>query len=72
MLQFLIKDLSEINIESIFKVKDFTSVNNKDVAFYTKFFETNIFKEFLRRKYLFRDCDKYDILCFDETISGKK
>ena len=69
---FLIKDLSEINIESIFKVKDFTSVNNKDVAFYTKFFETNIFKEFLRRKYLFRDCDKYDILCFDETISGKK
>jgi hypothetical protein len=69
---FLTKDLSEINIESIFKVKDFTSVNNKDVAFYAKFFETNIFKEFLRRKYLFRDCDKYDILCFDETISAKK
>jgi len=69
---FLTKDLSEINIESIFKVKDFTNVNTKDVAFYVKFFDTNIFKEFLRRKYLFRDCDKYDILCFDETISAKK
>ena len=70
--QFLTKDLSDINIENVYKVKDFLSVNNKDVPFYTKFFETNIFKEFLRRKYLFRDCDKYQILNFDETISSKK
>ena len=71
-LQFLTKDLDDIKIESIFNVKAFISVNTKDVAFYTKFFETNIFKEFLRRKYLFRDCDKYEILCFDETISSKR
>ena len=70
--QFLTKDLDNINIESVYKVKDFINVNNKDVAFYTKFFETNIFKEFLRKKYLFRDCDKYEILCFDETISSKR
>ena len=70
--QFLTKDLNDINIESIFNVKGFISVNNKDVPFYTKFFETNVFKEFLRRKYLFKDCDKYEILCFDETISLKR
>ena len=64
--------MNDINIESIYKVKDFINVNTKDVAFYTKFFETNIFKEFLRRKYLFRECDKYQILCFDETISLKR
>ena len=70
--QFLTKDLNDIKTETIYKVKDFISANNKDAAFYTKFFETNIFKEFLRRKYLFKDCDKYEILCFDETISSKR
>ena len=70
--QFLTKDLNDIKTETIYKIKDFINANNKDVAFYTKFFETNIFKEFLRRKYLFRDCDKYEILCFDETISSKR
>ena len=70
--ELLTKDLKDINIETLFNVKGFINVNNKDNSFYIKFFETNIFKEFLKRKYLFKDCDKYSILYFDETISTKK
>jgi len=71
--QLLCKDLKDINIENLFNVKGFISLNNNnDNAFYVRFFETNIFKEFLKRKYLFKDCDKYTILDFDESISAKK
>ena len=70
--ELLTKDLQDINIETLFDVKGFINVNNKDNSFYIKFFETKMFKEFLKRKYLFRDCDKYTILHFDEAISAKK
>ena len=70
--EFLTKDLQNINIDNLFNIRGFLGVYNKDNTFYTKFFETNTFKEFLRRKYLFRNCDKYEILLFDETISSKK
>ena len=70
--ELLSKDLKDINAENLFDVKGFLNLNNKDNNFYIKFFETNIFKDFLRRKYLFRECDKYSILHFDEAISAKK
>ena len=70
--ELLTKDLKDINIETLFNVKGFLNVNNKDNTFYIKFFETNMFKEFLKRKYLFKNCDKYTILHFDEAISSKK
>ena len=70
--ELLTKDLKDINIDSLFNVKGFMNLNYKDNTFFIKFVETNIFKEFLKRKYLFKDCDKYDILCFDEAISVKK
>ena len=70
--ELLTKDLKDINIETLFNVKGFININNKDNSFYIKFFETKMFKEFLKRKYLFRECDKYSILCFDEEISTKK
>lgn len=70
--ELLTKDLKDINVETLFNVKGFISANNKDNGFFMKFFETNIFKEFIKRKYLFKDCDRYSILCFDEAISAKK
>ena len=70
--ELLTKDLKDINIETLFNVKGFININNKDNTFYIKFFETKMFKEFLKRKYLFRECDKYSILFFDESISTKK
>ena len=70
--ELLTKELKDINIESLFNVKGFINLNNKDNTFYIKFFETKMFKEFLKRKYLFRECDKYTILYFDEAISTKK
>ena len=70
--ELLCKDLKDINIESLYDVKGFINDNNKDNIFYVKFFETNMFKEFLKRKYLFKECDKYTILHFDESISSKK
>ena len=70
--ELLSKELKDINIETLFNVKGFINVNNKDNTFYVKFFETNIFKDFLKRKYLFRDSDKYSILYFDEIISLKR
>ena len=68
----LSKDLKDISAEILFDVKGFVNLNNKDTNFFLKFFETNIFKDFLKRKYLFRECDKYTILHFDEAISAKK
>ena len=68
----LTKDLKDINIVTLFNVKEFINANKKDNTFYVKFLETNIFKEFLKRKYLFRDSDKYSILYFDEIIAIKK
>jgi hypothetical protein len=65
-------DLKDINIETLYNVKGFISANNKDNSFFIKFFETNMFKDYLKRKYLFRECDKYTILNFDEAISAKK
>ena len=67
----LTKDLQNLNVESLFNVKGFIN-ENKDSNFFEKFFETNMFKDFLRRKYLFKESDKYNILCFDEAISAKK
>ena len=69
--ELLTRELQSINIDNLFNVKGFTSDNSKD-TFYAKFFETNIFKDFLKRKYLFKNCDKYDIINFDEEIALKK
>ena len=67
------KELKDISVESLFNIKGFISANSgKDTSFYTKFFETNMFKHFLYRKYMNRDIDRLSILFFDETICAKK
>jgi transcription elongation factor Elf1 len=70
---FFKKDLKKIKIEEIFKVKQFKDkeIEKKDdPTFYEAFFDTNLFKNFLFRKY--RNNDKPSILLFDETIIMKK
>ena len=70
---FFKKDLKKINIEEIFKAKQFIDKEidkNDDSTFYETLFETNLFKNFLFRKY--RNSDKYTFLLFDETVIMKK
>ena len=68
-LELLSKNLNDIKIETLFNAKGFASFTGEN--FYAKFVETNIFKEFLKRKYLLMDEDKYTILHFDESILEK-
>ena len=70
--ELLKNELKDIDIETLFNVKGFISANTKDNTFFIKFVETNMFKEYLKRKYLFKESDKYIILNFDEAISAKK
>ena len=70
--KLMIQNLDDINVESIFKTKEFLHDYNKDELFYKKFFETRLFKDFLRRKYLNKPKDRIIFLHFDETIGYKK
>ena len=66
------KKEEDINIENIFNVNQYLHVNKNDSEFYSKFFKTRIFKNFIIRKYLNAEKDKYDFLRFDEKILEKK
>ena len=63
----------EIPIEHLCKIKEFINeFSGDDKKFLNKFFLTSIFKNFLIRKYLNNDIDKYIFLHFDENILFKK
>ena len=62
----------DINIENIFMVNQYLHDNKNDSEFYSKFFKTRIFKNFIVRKYLNDPRDKFDFLRFDEKILEKK
>ena len=66
------KTEEDINIENLFNVNQYLHDNKNDSEFYTKFFKTRIFKNFIIRKYLNESKDKYDFLRFDEKILEKK
>ena len=66
------KNEEDINIEDIFLVNQFLRDNKSDINFYTKFCKTRIFKNFIIRKYLNKNEDRYNILHFDEKILEKK
>jgi hypothetical protein len=69
------KDLKAIEIEKIFKANLFIYKEidkNDDPVFFEVFFETDLFKNFLFRKYRNNEIDKYAFLLFDETIIMKK
>jgi hypothetical protein len=62
-----------IPIERIFKIAEFHSCNKReDYKFFDSFVNTNIFRNFLGRKYMNTENDKYLFLHFDETILNKK
>lgn len=61
-----------IPIELLCKTKDFLNEFKTDELFISKFFLTKIFKNFLIRKYLNNDNDKFTFLHFDETILSKR
>ena len=67
------KSIYNIPIEKIFKISDFLYDNRReDREFFTAFLNTNIFRNFLSRKYINSEIDKYIFLHFDETILSKK
>ena len=66
------KKEEDIIIENIFNVNQYLHVNKNDSEFFSKFFKTRIFKNFIIRKYLNSEKDKYDFLRFDEKILEKK
>ena len=71
--EILNKKEEEINIEKLFNINQFLSgVSKTDSNFYTKFFRTRIFKNFIIRKYLNDPLDRYTFLHFDEKILEKK
>ena len=65
------KNINNIPIERLLKVEDFLDDNKKDHDFFAAFLNTNIFKDFLERKYLNRENDKFIFLHFDESILSK-
>ena len=72
---FFKKNLQKIGVEKLFKVNQFIDKEldkNDDSDFFKIFFETNLFKNFLFRKYRNSEHDKYIFLLFDETIIIKK
>ena len=63
----------EIPIEHLFKIKDYVNeFQSSDKLFLNRFLFTKIFKNFLIRKYLNDDIDKFIFLHFDETILSKR
>ena len=72
---FLKKDLKQIKIEELFKANQFIKGEvdkNDDPLFFEILLQTNLFKNFLFRKYRNSEFDKYNFLLFDETIITKK
>ena len=65
------KNIYNIPIEKLLKVEDFLDDNKRDRDFFAAFISTNIFKDFLERKYVNRENDKFIFLHFDETILSK-
>jgi len=65
------KNINNIPIEKLLKVEDFLDNNKRDREFFSAFLNTNIFKNFLERKYINRENDKFIFLHFDETILSK-
>ena len=68
----LTKKEDEINIETLFNVNQFLHDFKYDYGFYSKFFKTRMFKNFIVRKYLNLPLDRYTFLLFDEKILEKK
>ena len=72
---FLKEDIKKINLEQLFIASQYIKKaidKNDDPHFFTSFFKTDLFRNFLFRKYENLDKDKYDFLLFDETIVKKK
>ena len=67
------KSEDDIPIDHLCKTKEFIKeFKAGDEAFLNKFFQTKIFKNFIIRKYLNNEVDKFTFLHFDETILSKK
>ena len=62
----------DIDIEKLFFVSQFLHDNRNDINFFSKFFKTRIFKNFIIRKYLNKNSDRYLFLHFDEKIIERK
>lgn len=60
----------DIEIEKLFNINQFP--HDADNLFYSKFFKTRIFKNFIIRKYLNLSLERYIFLHFDERILKKK
>ena len=71
--EILEKNIDDIRVDNLFKTKDFLKEYKiGDDLFLNRFFLTRIFKNFLIRKYLNNDTDKFIFLHFDETILSKR
>ena len=62
----------DINIENLFNINQYLHDNKNDSEFYSRFFKTRIFKNFIVRKYLNDPRDKFEFLRFDEKILEKR
>ena len=72
---FLKENIKKINIEKLFDSGQFIKKEiekNDDPYFFQNFFKTDLFKNFMFRKYQNLEEDKYTFLLFDETIVMKK
>lgn len=71
--EFLNKRSSTVNITSVFNVQNFVNkITSKDVEFYKRFLDTELFKSFVIKKIFPQSTeDKIQILFFDEKISAK-
>jgi hypothetical protein len=71
--EFLNKRSSTVNITSVFNVQNFVNkITSKDVEFYKRFLDTELFKSFMIKKIFPQSTeDKIQILFFDEKISAK-
>ena len=65
--------LDKIPVQYLFNTTQFMKdFKGGGEMFMARFFETKIFKNFLVRKYLNSDSDKFKFLLFDETILSKR
>ena len=70
--EILNKREEDINIENLFNINQYLHDNKNDSEFYSRFFKTRIFKNFIIRKYLNEPRDKFEFLRFDEKILEKR
>ena len=67
------KTMYNVPIETLFNVENFLYYNKReDKDFFTAFLNTKIFRNFLERKYMNKEIDKFSFLHFDETILSKQ